>query len=99
MQLCLSAIFYTSRSQLTSLLDIYYISFPDDPKIRKYLVTGVYLFEIVQTVMTCNDAFKLFASGWGNPAVVDDAGLLWFYVPVITESSEFGTSPHDDAPY
>lgn len=72
------------NSQLHSL-DVYYISFPLDPSSRKYLVIGVYFLEIVQMVTTTHDIFELLAYDWcSNPKILDDAGLLWFYVPVLT---------------
>lgn len=47
-------------------LDLYYISFPDDPRLFKTVVYAVYLIETVYTV--------LLTYGWGG-SLLTDSGL------------------------
>ena len=65
-------------------LDIYFVSFPSDPRRIKALVYGVYLIEIAQTAVATHDAFGVFGSGWGSIKMVIDVQLGWLAVPVIT---------------
>ena len=64
-------------------LDIYYISFPKDNYKLKLVVSSIYVLEIVQTIISTHDAFRMFSSGWGNLVEVDDIGLLWLGIPVM----------------
>ena len=67
--------------------DIYYLAFPDEPLSRKILVYAVYTAEIVQAILLAKMAYTEFAAGFGNPQAVDDSGLLWFAVPVLSSAS------------
>ncbi len=48
------------------LLDLYYLAFPNDRRIVKYLVYGLYVIEIVQTILIAHDSFAVFGYGFGD---------------------------------
>ncbi|KAF8148052.1 hypothetical protein B0H34DRAFT_273504 [Crassisporium funariophilum] len=47
-------------------------------------VYGVYLLEIIQTVIMTRSAFHAFGEGFGNYKALDDIGLQWLGVPLIS---------------
>ncbi|KAJ2918961.1 hypothetical protein MD484_g1437, partial [Candolleomyces efflorescens] len=61
----------------------YYISFPNDKIFWKILVYFVLISEIVQTSLASLDAFKIFSSGWGRFAILDDMSLLYI-TPIMS---------------
>jgi hypothetical protein len=68
---------------------IYYLAFANDPLQRKILVYGVYAAELVQTILFTKMAFKQLAAGFGNLQTLDEMGLVWFAVPILSSSVEF----------
>ena len=68
---------------LIAHLDIYYLAFPKDRHLPKYLVAFVYVLELAQTVLSTRDSFRNFGTGWGNMEDLDTVGWLWFSVPVL----------------
>jgi len=68
---------------LTVQCYIYYLAFPKDGKYLKTIVACTYIIELLQTVMITVDAFRQFGAGWGNPAQLNDVGLLWFSVSAL----------------
>ena len=38
--------------------------------------------------MSTYDAFRVFALGWGDPQQLDDIGLYWFDIVILTALSE-----------
>ncbi|KDR86151.1 hypothetical protein GALMADRAFT_1326045 [Galerina marginata CBS 339.88] len=69
---------------LTVQVFIYYVAFPWDRKQNKMLVYGTFLLETLQTILIAHDAFQTFVRGFGDPASLDDVGLAWFSVPLMT---------------
>lgn len=69
--------------------DVYYLAFPKDSVMHKTLVYGAFLLEAAQTFLFTSSAFRTFATGFGNPAVLDEVDTLWFSVPIM---SGLGTS-------
>jgi len=69
---------------LTVQVYIYYIAFPRDDYRRKSVVSLAYVLEIVQVGLSTRDVYRAYAIGWGNAAALDDIGLLWFSVPILT---------------
>ncbi|KAL0566771.1 hypothetical protein V5O48_015234 [Marasmius crinis-equi] len=69
---------------LTVQTYIYYLGFPNDRRIPKIIVAGVYIVELVQTILMTKDGFEYFGSGWGNLIAFDNVGILWLSVPVLT---------------
>ncbi|KAI0085581.1 hypothetical protein BDY19DRAFT_442111 [Irpex rosettiformis] len=68
---------------LTVQVYIYYISFPNDKRLPKIIVSSCYILELLQTVLSTRDAFRNFGTGWGNMEDLDTVGWLWFSVPVL----------------
>ncbi|KAF8884814.1 hypothetical protein BD779DRAFT_1673950 [Infundibulicybe gibba] len=64
---------------LTVQTYIYYSSFLEDRIHIKSLVCGVYLVEIAQTILTVCDAYVVFASGFGDLAVLTPIRTVWIY--------------------
>lgn len=50
----------------------------------KAIVYGVYLIELVQTILVAHDAFAGYAIGYGNLQALDSAQLEWLAVPVFS---------------
>lgn len=70
-------------SLVTIPLDVYFIAFPKDSAYLKSVVGITYILEVVQTIMATRDAFRQYATGWGNLTELNDIGWLWFTVPVL----------------
>jgi len=68
---------------------MYYLAFPKDRSVYKVLVSVTYLLEVAQTFLATESAFKTFAFGFGNPAVLDEVGVLWFSAPLMSGMSAF----------
>ncbi|THH32639.1 hypothetical protein EUX98_g1548 [Antrodiella citrinella] len=62
---------------------LYYVAFPHDPRGLKSVVAAIFLLELTQTILLTHDAFRVYASGWGNTADLDSMGLYWFSIPVL----------------
>ncbi|KAF8956586.1 hypothetical protein BDZ97DRAFT_1851021, partial [Flammula alnicola] len=50
----------------------------------KALVYGDYILEATQTFLLTTSAFRSFATGFGNPEVLNDVDILWFSVPILS---------------
>ncbi|KDR76220.1 hypothetical protein GALMADRAFT_466418 [Galerina marginata CBS 339.88] len=68
---------------------IYYLAFPTDLSTSKLLVYGVFLIELVQTVLLSHTAFDTFAKGFGNMNALNHIGMIWFIVPIMSSSVAF----------
>ncbi|PBK70218.1 hypothetical protein ARMSODRAFT_846705, partial [Armillaria solidipes] len=75
-QLCASII---SKQQ-----NLYYLAFPKDRKFTKYLVYGICIVEIVQTMFVTHDAFAVFGYGFGDLIALTDMHFNWFAVPIMS---------------
>ena len=69
--------------------DVYYLAFPKDPRKMKILVYGVYAVELLQTTLLTKVVSKQFATYFGNFAVLDEIGFLWFIVPILSSIGVF----------
>ncbi|KAF8876245.1 hypothetical protein BD779DRAFT_1677853 [Infundibulicybe gibba] len=63
---------------------IYYLAFPNDRRLTRYLVLGLYLTETLQTALITHDAFKTFAMDYGNLATLRNAQLEGLSTPTIS---------------
>ncbi|KAF9551720.1 hypothetical protein CPC08DRAFT_768677 [Agrocybe pediades] len=63
---------------------MYYLAFPRDPLRNKILVYGVLALEFAQTCLLCHSAFHTFATGYGNMYALDEIGLIWLSVPIMS---------------
>lgn len=69
---------------LCSLVDLYYLSFPKDPRVAKCLVSWLYVLETVQTIVVFHDAFVTYGRDFGNIGALNDINLGWFNVPILS---------------
>jgi len=63
---------------------VYYLALQIDRAGYKALVYGSYLLEATQTFLFTNSAFRTFATGFGNLAVLDQVDILWFSIPIMS---------------
>lgn len=73
---------------MTLDLDIYYLSFPNDSRIIKSLVYGLFFVDCVQTALTTHNAWHFLSKGWGDIAVLSDPGWSWIAVPLLSGIGE-----------
>ncbi|KAK0483068.1 hypothetical protein EDD18DRAFT_1432427 [Armillaria luteobubalina] len=69
---------------LSVQLYLYYLAFPKDRRFVKSLVYGIYITELVQTILIAHDAFAVFGYGFGNLEVLVEIHFNWFVVPIMT---------------
>ncbi|KLO12208.1 hypothetical protein SCHPADRAFT_941395 [Schizopora paradoxa] len=62
---------------------IYYLAFPNDTRISKCLVYGLYLIETAQTVLLTHDAFNIYATHFGDLDVLTSVQLQWLSIPIF----------------
>ncbi|KAG8679163.1 hypothetical protein FRC09_019208, partial [Ceratobasidium sp. 395] len=63
---------------------IYYLSFPNDGRVIKSLVYGLFLVDCVQTALTTHNAWHFLSRGWGDLHVLADPGWSWIAVPLLS---------------
>ncbi|PBK86519.1 hypothetical protein ARMGADRAFT_1017212 [Armillaria gallica] len=68
---------------LSVQLYLYYLAFPKDKKLTKYLVYVIYVVEFVQTVFVTQDAFAMFGYGFGDLEALTRMDFNWLVVPVM----------------
>ncbi|TFK41687.1 hypothetical protein BDQ12DRAFT_392800 [Crucibulum laeve] len=61
---------------------VYYLAFPKDRKAAKLLIYGVFLCEVLQTIIITRDTYVAFASGFGNVKSLDSMHTHWFTIPI-----------------
>ena len=67
---------------------MYFIAFPGDPWGIQVLVYGVYIAEVIQTILLSQSCFRTFATGFGDINAVIAEGNLWFSVPIMSSCSK-----------
>lgn len=70
---------------LKFLPDTYVTSFPNDRRLLKCLVFGIFTLEMTQTLLVARDMFDVFASGWGRGDLsqLQSVHLTWLSAPII----------------
>ncbi|QRW21583.1 hypothetical protein RhiXN_06572 [Rhizoctonia solani] len=63
---------------------IYYLSFPNDSRVIKSLVYGLFFVDCVQTALTTHNAWHFLSKGWGDLRVLSDPGWSWIAVPLLS---------------
>ncbi|KAK7443225.1 hypothetical protein VKT23_015823 [Stygiomarasmius scandens] len=63
---------------------LYYMAFPNDKPILKFIAYFVYTMELVQTILVTNDAFHAYGSGFGNYEELTSMHLNWFSIPIMS---------------
>ncbi|KAF8915060.1 hypothetical protein CPB85DRAFT_1454202 [Mucidula mucida] len=69
---------------LTVQVYLYYTAFPNDRWGSKALVYLVYVLELLQTIILTRDAYITWGINFSNIEILDEQGLTWFGVPVLT---------------
>ncbi|KAF8876048.1 hypothetical protein BD779DRAFT_176144 [Infundibulicybe gibba] len=62
---------------------LYYLAFPSDRRLTRYLVLGLYLVETLQTALITHDAFMTFVVDYGNLPTLRNAQLEGLSTPMI----------------
>lgn len=63
---------------------MYYISFPKDGRVTKAVVYGIYVLELVQTLVLTDDAFARFVRGYGDLHALGTGHTDWLAIPIFT---------------
>ncbi len=85
MQLCASCQVILRHIILNSFfLDLYYLAFPNDRQLLKYLVYGIYVIESVQTILVAHDMFATFGYGFGDIDALTRMNFSWLTVPIMS---------------
>ncbi|KAJ4483727.1 hypothetical protein J3R30DRAFT_3285255, partial [Lentinula aciculospora] len=69
---------------LSTRIYLYYLAFPYDKTIIKFVVHGIYLIEVVQTILVTHDAFAIFGYGFGSFESLTEMHFDWFTVPIMS---------------
>ncbi|PBK82348.1 hypothetical protein ARMGADRAFT_1090401 [Armillaria gallica] len=69
---------------LSVQLYLYYLAFPNDRRLLKYLVYGIYVIESVQTILVAHDTFATFGYGFGDIDALTRMNFLWLTVPIMS---------------
>ncbi|KAK0212264.1 hypothetical protein DFS33DRAFT_1376778 [Desarmillaria ectypa] len=69
---------------LSVQLYLYYLAFPNDRQFTKCLVYGIYVVEVVQTILVTHDAFATFGYGFGDMEALLGMHFDWLTVPVMS---------------
>ncbi|KAK0451656.1 hypothetical protein EV421DRAFT_2031403 [Armillaria borealis] len=68
---------------LSVQLYLYYLAFPRDRRVTKYLVYGIYVIEFVQTMLIAHDVFTAFGYGFGDMDTLTRVKLYWLTIPIM----------------
>ncbi|KJA27655.1 hypothetical protein HYPSUDRAFT_34768 [Hypholoma sublateritium FD-334 SS-4] len=63
---------------------LYYVAFPKDPRLLKWIVFGLLLLETVQTMMWTQDTIEAFITTFTDPNVFNIVRTVWFSIPFLT---------------
>ncbi|KAK0194315.1 hypothetical protein F5146DRAFT_1135078 [Armillaria mellea] len=69
---------------LSVQLYLYYLAFPNDRRLLKNLVYGIYVVESVQTILVAHDAFAAFGYGFGDINALTRMNSFWLTVPIMS---------------
>ncbi|KAK0223758.1 hypothetical protein IW262DRAFT_1458791 [Armillaria fumosa] len=69
---------------LSVQLYLYYLAFPNDRRLLKNIIYGVYIIESVQTILVAHDAFATFGYGFGDIHALTRMNYFWLTVPVMS---------------
>ncbi|KAK0226666.1 hypothetical protein IW262DRAFT_1431749 [Armillaria fumosa] len=74
---------------LSIQLYLYYLAFPKDRQFVKSVVYGIYIVELVQTILIAHDAFAMFGYGFGDLEAVTKMHLNGLVLPVMIAIAAF----------
>ncbi len=67
--------------------DLYYLAFPNNRKFVKYLIYGIYIVELVQTILASYDVFAMFGYGFGDLDALTHIHFNWLIIPIMSAVS------------
>jgi hypothetical protein len=67
------------------LEDMYYVSFAKDHWGVKTLVYGIFLIELVQTIIRAVDKFEIDVMRYGDVTVLSEELHFWFSTPIMSK--------------
>jgi len=74
---------------------LYYIAFPNDRLYMKCLVYGIYILEVVQSVLFTEMGFRTFiTNNVGDVQVFNQVETAWLNVPILTAIGELPPESH-----
>ncbi|KLO08560.1 hypothetical protein SCHPADRAFT_1000869 [Schizopora paradoxa] len=62
----------------------YYLAFPRDRRLTKWLVCGIYILELSQTILLTHDAFGTYAIHYGDDGFLNNMQLIPLSVPIFS---------------
>ncbi|KAK0226535.1 hypothetical protein IW262DRAFT_1457764 [Armillaria fumosa] len=68
---------------LSIQLYLYYLAFPKDRQVVKSLVYGIYIVEMVQTILVAHDAFAVFGYGFGDLETLTAIHFNWLILSIM----------------
>ncbi|KAK0492554.1 hypothetical protein EDD18DRAFT_1465387 [Armillaria luteobubalina] len=74
---------------LSVQLYLYYLAFPKDRPFVKSLVYGVYIIELVQTILVAHDAFAVFGYGFGDLEAITEMHFNSLTLPFMIAIAAF----------
>ncbi|KAK0493103.1 hypothetical protein EDD18DRAFT_1357027 [Armillaria luteobubalina] len=74
---------------LSVQLYLYYLAFPEDRQFVKSVVYGIYIVELVQTILVAHDAFAVFGYGFGDLEAITEMRFNWLILPVMIAIAAF----------
>ncbi len=75
-------------------VDIYYTSYPNDRRGIRLSVYGIFLLDILQTIVSADSAWDTLCSGWGRPINIQFPDWSYYALPMIS-----GTGKHEVISY
>ncbi|KAF9063080.1 hypothetical protein BDP27DRAFT_1271147 [Rhodocollybia butyracea] len=63
---------------------MYHVSFPNDRWPLKLLVYGLFIWDVLQTMLYTSSVFSWLGSNWGNATAMDKPGITWFTIPFMS---------------
>ncbi|KAK0486404.1 hypothetical protein IW261DRAFT_795384 [Armillaria novae-zelandiae] len=72
---------------LSIQLYLYYLAFPKDRPFVKSLVYGIYIVELLQTILVAHDAFAVFGYGFGD--LEAQMHFNWLILPIMIAIAAF----------
>lgn len=68
---------------------LYSLAFPNDRVYMKCLVHGIYILELLQSVLAIYAGFRKFVTGFGDADAVDRVNTAWLSIPILTAIDTF----------
>ena len=67
---------------------LYSLAFPHDCVYMKCVVYGIYILELIQSILSIYSGFQKFVTGFGDDEVIDQIEMEWLSIPILTAIGE-----------